>query len=136
MFVGDDAFPLLENVMRPYPRRSVTGNYEHQVFNDRLSRARQTVECAFGILACGFRVFRRPFECKVETVRDIVKAACVLYNYLRSSVIVANENLDDIERLPKNQLLPIRRVREQFTNYFDNWGAVPWQHQTVMLENY
>lgn len=147
VFVGDEAFPLSENLMRPYPRRCVTGNYEHQVFNARLSRARQTVECAFGVLASRFRVFRRPFENKVDTVRDVVKAACVLHNYLRSSVQVSSEDVDDIERLPQNQLLPVRgsnvrnasnafKVREQFTEYFNNWGAVPWQHQTVMLGNY
>nr|CAH7746042.1 unnamed protein product [Callosobruchus chinensis] len=43
VFVADEAFPLLENVMRPFPRRSVTDNYERKVFNYRLSRARQTV---------------------------------------------------------------------------------------------
>jgi len=87
VFVGDEAFPLSENLMRPYPRRQVTGNYQHQVFNARLSRARQTVECAFGILSSRFRVFRRQFESKVDTVRDVVKAACVLHNYLRVTTL-------------------------------------------------
>nr|XP_022907220.1 protein ANTAGONIST OF LIKE HETEROCHROMATIN PROTEIN 1-like [Onthophagus taurus] len=147
VFVGDEAFPLSENLMRPYIRRYVTGNYAHQVFNARLSRARQTVDCAFGILASRFRVFRRPFESKIDTLTDVVKAACVLYNYLRSSVQITNDNVDDIVRLPNNQLLSVRasnvrntsktfRVREQFTEYFNNWGAVPRQHQTLMLGNY
>lgn len=149
VFVGDEAFPLSENLMRPYPRRYVTGNYEHQIFNARLSRARQTVECAFGQLASRFRVFRRPFECKVDTVRDVVKASLVLHNYLKSSTHISTEDMEheDMEHLPENQMLPLRgsnarnsvnafRVREQFTEYFNNWGAVPWQHQTVMLGNY
>lgn len=68
VLVGDEAFPLSENLMRPYPRRSVTNNYENKVFNYRLSRARQTVECTFGILAARFRVFRAPFETKIDTV--------------------------------------------------------------------
>jgi hypothetical protein len=29
IFVGDEAFPLSENLMRPYPKRNVTGNYEN-----------------------------------------------------------------------------------------------------------
>lgn len=147
VFVGDEAFPLSENLMRPYPRRYVMGNYPHQIFNARLSRARQTVECTFGILASRFRAFRRPFENKVDTVIDVVKATCVIHNYLRASVLVSNEDYDDIEQLPQNQLLPLRscrirrsmhafRVREQFTQYFNSYGAVPWQHRTVMLGNY
>lgn len=53
-FVADEAFPLCENIMRPYPKRSVTKNFQNKVFNYRLSRARQTVECTFGILASRF----------------------------------------------------------------------------------
>ena len=78
IFVGDEAFPLMQNLMRPYPKKSVTGSYQNKVFNYRLSRARQCVECTFGILASRFRVFQRPFEIKVTTVVDVVKAACVL----------------------------------------------------------
>ncbi|XP_022197965.1 protein ANTAGONIST OF LIKE HETEROCHROMATIN PROTEIN 1 [Nilaparvata lugens] len=147
VLVGDEAFPLSVNLMRPYPRRNVTGNYQHQIFNARLSRARQPVECAFGILASRFRIFRRPFESKVDTVTDVVKATCVIHNYLRESVIVSNEDFEDIERLPQNQLLALRgcrirrasnafTIREQFTKYFNNFGAVPWQHRSVMLGNY
>jgi hypothetical protein len=47
--------------------KSVTGNYESKVFNYRLLRARQPVECTFGILALPFRVFRKPFEIKVDS---------------------------------------------------------------------
>nr|CAH7727160.1 unnamed protein product [Callosobruchus chinensis] len=80
VFVADEAFPLLENVMRPFPRRSVTDNYERKVFNYRLSRARQTVECSFGILSSRFRIFQKPFEISVDSVVHVVKAACVLHN--------------------------------------------------------
>lgn len=47
--VGDDAFPLKEWLMKPYPKRSLTR--EQRIFNYRLSRARLAVENAFGILA-------------------------------------------------------------------------------------
>nr|CAH7729057.1 unnamed protein product [Callosobruchus chinensis] len=145
VFVGDEAFPLSINLMRPYPRTHVTGNYEHQVFNARLSQARQTAECAFGILSARFRVFKRPFENKEDTVKDVVKAACVLHNYLLPSVIM--ENVNDTEKRSKTQLLHVQgstmrtssaafRVRQNFTTYFKNWGAVPWQHQSVLLGKY
>lgn len=80
VIVGDAAFPLMENLMRPFSQRQVIDNYRNKVFNYRLSRARQTVECAFGILSSRFRIFLRPFEMKVETVDKIVMASCVLYN--------------------------------------------------------
>ncbi|KAG5875768.1 hypothetical protein JTB14_022477 [Gonioctena quinquepunctata] len=107
VFVGDEAFPLSENMMRPYPKRSVTDNYENKVFNYRLSRARQTVECAFGILASRFRVFRTPFEIKVESVIDVVKAACELHNYSRHYSVPQSED-DGKEDMPQDQLRPLQ----------------------------
>lgn len=44
IFLGDEAFLMSKNLMRPYLRKHVTGKYEHQVFNVRISRARQTVK--------------------------------------------------------------------------------------------
>ncbi|PNF35644.1 hypothetical protein B7P43_G18132, partial [Cryptotermes secundus] len=82
VFVGDEAFP----------RRRIMGSYENKLFNYRLSRARQTVECAFGILASRCRVFQRPFEIKVTSVVDVVKAACVLHNYLRRNAVISCDN--------------------------------------------
>lgn len=146
VFVGDEAFPLSENLMRPYPKRSVTDNYENKVFNYRLSRARQTVECAFGILASRFRVFRAPFEIKVESVIDVVKASCVLHNYLRK-YSVAHSEVEEIEDMPEDQLLPLHpsnarstqkafEIRQKFTNYFNTAGAVPWQRESVARGKY
>nr|CAI5822772.1 unnamed protein product [Callosobruchus analis] len=115
--------------MRPYPRRHVTENYEHQVFNARLSRARQTAECPFGILSARFHVFKRPFEYKVDSVKILPKPLVCLHNYLLSSVII--ENVNDTEKRSKTLLLHVQgsrartssaafRVRENFTTYFNN----------------
>ena len=48
-FVGDDAFTLRHYMLKPYPSRALT--HDERIFNYRLSRARRTVENAFGILA-------------------------------------------------------------------------------------
>lgn len=148
VFVGDEAFPLLENLMRPYPKRITTGHYKNKIFNYRLSRARQTVECAFGILASRFRVFRRPFENKVDTVVNIVKAACILHNYLRNKTIsgkITDSTFN--EESPKDQLIafkpdntrPAMRaflVREKFTDFFNKGGRVAWQAQSISRGKY
>ncbi len=148
VFVGDEAFHLSENLMRPYPRRSVTDKYENRVFNYRLSRARQTVECSFGILASRFRVFHSPFECKVSTVVKIVKATCVLHNYLKNTPILQIGGDVAEQDVPQNQLCPLQQsnvrsgsqafsVRKNFTEYFNSpGGSVPWQIDCVSKGKY
>lgn len=151
VFVGDEAFPLLKHLMRPYPKCRVTANDRNKVFNYRLSRARQTVECAFGILSSRFRVFKRPFECKLQSVDRIVSATCILHNYLRTENIMASDlggEEEDFEPLSTNQLLspaPIRcrstneafLTRERFNDYFNSpEGSVQWQYAAIRRGQY
>lgn len=53
-----------------------------EIFNYRLSRARITVECAFGRLTSRFRIFHRPIETSIKTTDKIIRTTCVLHNYL------------------------------------------------------
>ncbi|KAJ8926722.1 hypothetical protein NQ314_020838 [Rhamnusium bicolor] len=80
-FVGDEAFPLMENLMRPYPRRQLTD--EKRIYNYRISRGRRSVECAFGMMVSKFRVLETPISCKIDNVDVIIKALCVLHNFVR-----------------------------------------------------
>nr|CAH7746041.1 unnamed protein product [Callosobruchus chinensis] len=147
VFVADEAFPLLENVMRPFPRRSVTDNYERKVFNYRLSRARQTVECSFGILSSRFRIFQKPVEISVDSVVHVVKAACVLHNYLLINSPMLEPVTEEIIPIPQHQLQRVRAnnnrsareafaVRQKFTDYFNSSGMVPWQRDRVLRGQY
>ncbi|KAL2093032.1 hypothetical protein ACEWY4_010344 [Coilia grayii] len=81
VFVGDEAFPLRWNLMRPFPGPYVPG--EKRIFNSRLSRARLVVECAFGILSSQWRMYRRVIGASPATAEVCVRATCVLHNYLR-----------------------------------------------------
>ncbi|KAH7959136.1 hypothetical protein HPB49_008648 [Dermacentor silvarum] len=71
VFVGDEAFQLRPDFLRPYPGRCLEEDL--LLFNYRLSRAR-CVENAFGVLASRFRIFHRPMNLVPENARMRKKA--------------------------------------------------------------
>ncbi|XP_071055071.1 uncharacterized protein [Onthophagus taurus] len=79
VIVGDEAFPLKKNLMRPYPGSQLANQEDKKIFNYRLSRARNTSENAFGILSKRFRVYQRRFEIKPEYVNKVVLAVCTIF---------------------------------------------------------
>ena len=54
VFLGDEDFALSKHFLRPFPRQNL--NYERQIFNYRLSRARNVSENTFGLLNSRFRI--------------------------------------------------------------------------------
>nr|XP_010770621.1 PREDICTED: uncharacterized protein LOC104946484 [Notothenia coriiceps] len=143
VFVGDEAFPLLDNLLRPFPGRHLTR--ERRLFNYRLSRARLVAEYAFGILSSQWRMLRRIITTSPEVTELCVKAACVLHNFLRRRTIgrpsctliakstgEATPTLCDAPRMGSNNAT--RRsiqLRETFSSYLNEEGAVRWQHRVV-----
>lgn len=79
--VGDDAFPLRPNLMKPYPQTNLT--LRQRVYNYRLSRCRRVIENAFGILTTKFRLFRQELTMYPESSEVLIGAAVVLHNMLR-----------------------------------------------------
>ncbi|GFQ89177.1 DDE Tnp4 domain-containing protein [Trichonephila clavata] len=92
LFIGDEAFPLKSNLMRPYP--GVALSKDKAIFNYCLSRARRCVENAFGIMASRFRIFRKPLVSSFETSTFTVAAAVCLHNFIKS----AEEEVPSCER--------------------------------------
>lgn len=78
--VADDAFALRSNVMKPYPGHYLPAT--KRIFNYRLSRARRTIENAFGIVSSKFRLLRTTINLDAQKAKLAVKAACVLHNFL------------------------------------------------------
>lgn len=99
VIVGDEAFPLSENLLRPYGGKQLTPIKE--IFNARLTRTRRYIECCFGILANKWRIFHRPIDLDIDLTVTLVKAACVLHNFIRTrdGIQSNDEKLDEIINL-------------------------------------
>lgn len=143
VIVGDEAFPLKVNLLRPYPRNTSRDNEKQKVFNYRLSRARRVVENAFGIMTQKFRIFYGRLQVSPGNADKVIQAACVLHNYLRDEV-VENEPEHQVESR-ESQVLCLdslrhmggyyseesMSVRDRFSHYFNTIGALPWQLQVI-----
>jgi len=81
VIVGDEVFGLSENIMCPYGGNNLT--MSKKIFNYRLSRARRYIECTFGILSNKWRTFHRPLNVKLDLAQNIIKACCILHNFVR-----------------------------------------------------
>ena len=135
VFVGDEAFPLMTHLLRPFPGQHHT--QEKRVFNYRLSRARLVVECAFGILASRWRMYRRVIGTSPVVAEVCVRATCVLHNFLERKklqgriIIIPStdpEALRDAPRMGSNNATSLTiQMREAYCAFFNEEGAVPWQ---------
>lgn len=139
VFVGDEAFGLSQNILRPYAGKFLS--HKKRVFNYRLSRARRYVECTFGILSNKWRIFHKPINVKVEFAVAITKACCILHNYVRCrdgykfEDTLTVEGFEDI--LANTSSIAqggnaANQNRNRWADYFlSDIGRVPWQDNFV-----
>ncbi|XP_071580467.1 putative nuclease HARBI1 [Temnothorax nylanderi] len=154
VFVGDEAFQLSDYLLRPYPGRGGLSQ-DRSIFNYRLSRARRTIENAFGILVSQWRILKRPIDATVDNTINMIKAIICLHNWLRKRDDT-NEYVSPnmIDQYGSNGLIPASwrqevgdsalqdvsiygnhnssrsaiAIREEFSDFFNGEGAVPWQY--------
>ena len=155
VFVGDDAFAMTENLMKPYSEAHGQLNNDQRVYNYRLSRARRVVENAFGILFSRFGLFQKPILLCPEKAQTITLACCYLHNYLRkkSSTYLTRGNADWedcdgnchegdwrasqtelaslVRTSQRNSTARAKLTRVMFQNYFCTRGMVPWQQGNI-----
>lgn len=79
-FVADAAFPLTKNIMKPFPGLKLTNEQEY--YNKRISRARRTIENAFGILVARWRILLSTLYLHPNNAEDVVLACIALHNFV------------------------------------------------------
>ncbi|XP_034542105.1 uncharacterized protein LOC117814732 [Notolabrus celidotus] len=156
MLVADDAFPLRSHLQKPFSHRQL--DHDQRIYNYRLSRARQVVENAFGILANRLRVFRTTISLDPDKVVKITLASCVIHNFLRAHrsepyvpPTLTDRETDDHEFIPgswrqegqwafhdlannraRNPTQRAKDLRDMMKEYFNSpEGQVPWQEHHI-----
>ena len=154
VFVADDAFPLRKDMMKPF-RQNDLNSRAKKIYNYRTSRARRIVENVFGILAARFRIYKTQINMSTENIESVVRATCVLHNYLMTTSFSSYASSDSFDRenleggttslglTTRSTLEPLQRshqgdaqrtakqIRNEFMNYFVNEGKVPWQDNFI-----
>lgn len=130
-FVGDEIFGLSISLLRPYGGHSLVDH--KKAFNYRLSRERRYVECDFGI-SNKWRMFHKPLNVNVKFAIGIVKACCLLHNFVRQREGVRLDDILVINRLEdatdSGQVFQggryAKECRDKFSTYFtSDVGKLP-----------
>lgn len=144
-FVGDNAFPLRRNLLRPYSVRNLDN--VKRIYNYRLSRGRKSIECTFGMLTQKFQILLKAISCrKYSTIISIIQCVCILHNYIRRydgvqyTTTTDSFNVSNIRHAPI--LIPNMTfvntpngLRNYLANYFLQPNvALPWQWNNCIFE--
>ena len=134
VFLGDEAYPLRKHLMKPYSSRNLDN--PKRVFNQRMSRARKSVERAFGIVTRKFEIFQRPIRFSVDRAVLVTKTAFLLHNFIRlrdghfgEPSEIQPHGMADLE-LPRSSgraSAHDMEIRDAFKDYFiTDAGNIPW----------
>lgn len=148
VLVGDDAFALRQNLLKPFSNRTLV--YSERIFNYRLSRARRIIENVFGIMSSRFRVLRSDCLLDNEKTTRVAKACCVLHNFLmvrnekqyapngtfdmvqdNGKIVDGAWRLDQDSQPVGRSTERVKEVRNEFRDYFVAEGDTEWQHRMV-----
>jgi hypothetical protein len=98
----------MRHLLRPYGRKNL--DFMKRIFNYGLTRARRTVECAFGTMANKWRILHRPQDVNLEFCDSIIKACCILHN---SEYVHLRDGVNYEDTLYECSLASINATRER-----------------------
>lgn len=128
VLIADEAYPLREYLMKPFSKKKTVGEAE-DMYNTRLSSARKTIECAFGILYAKWRFLSGIIETTPDSADLQIKAACLLHNIIIDKdgwspsiseilPLPAEANLQPAGRSGNSASTRAKYVRNCFKQYF------------------
>nr|CAI5829782.1 unnamed protein product [Callosobruchus analis] len=146
VILGDQGYPLKKYLLRPYPTGTAERPRETEIYNYRLSRARRTVECAFGILVSKWRCLKTELQVEPHHVDKLVLTACLLHN-----ILIDKEGLDEgvLQKIDSKNIVDNARstvtgprcynragrdayyIRDQFKIFFNTVGATNFQDHQI-----
>lgn len=80
VFAAGKNFRLCENVLRPYSGKFL--NIKQKIFNHKLEKPFQYINRTFDVLTNKWRIFQYPLKIDVDFAVDLVKACCVVHNFI------------------------------------------------------
>lgn len=149
--IGDDAFPLSTNLLKPYGGGGLTR--KQKIFNYRLCRGRRIIENTFGIMCAKFQIFHKAIRMMPLGVERVVSACAALHNmmrvecgktYMAADVIDHEEGGQEVpgawrQVVPamqglrpltgRNTYVRAKNMRDSLSDFFvTKAGEVPWQY--------
>lgn len=122
VILGDAAYPLLPWLIKPYTPNNITP--AQAAFNYHLSRARMTVERAFGRLKGRWRCLLKRYDCDVSRINTIIAACCVLHNFCEDHREDFEDSQHEEERGETNELNAAHHtsssIRDILCEYFES----------------
>lgn len=110
LIIGDSAFRLSDILIKPFPYCTDLTNRQ-RTFNRILSRCRRVVENAFGHLKARFRRLGKGLENDIKNVNIIIKACCILHNFLIKENDGVVQTWIEEERITRVREQPIQSTR-------------------------
>lgn len=142
VFIGDEAYPLMRHLMKPYARRDLDNT--KRIYNYRHSRARRVVECAFGIMSSKWRALETTLHMSPEHAKLVTLACCVLHNYVRrreGTEYCSEFSFED--KTPEQPTQSVQQgrpsdyamhVRNTFASMMEHSIPLPWQAESAHIQ--